>query len=95
MNILHYNPRRPRGYLRSYGGEGPDKESETLSCVHCQMFWEIEPGSGRERGWCWRCAGPLCGKRQCFERCLPWEKACEIIEARERLYQAARKAIGR
>ena len=93
MNILRYNPRRPRGSLRSYDGEGPDKETETLSCVHCQMFWEIEPGSGKERGWCWRCSGPICGKPVCMARCVPWEKAIEITEARQRLWQAVEKAL--
>lgn len=63
-------------------------EGSTLKCVHCQRTWAVEPGSGRMRGWCFRCGGPTCGAEGC-EVCVPWERKMEIIERRARLRAAA------
>jgi hypothetical protein len=56
-------------------------ERETACCVHCRAHWIVEPGSGRTRGWCWKCAGPTCGSPDC-DRCLPYEKLLDMIERR-------------
>lgn len=47
---------------------------ETLQCVHCGMHWDRVPGSGRQRGFCLKCNGVLCGKRECLIECKPIEK---------------------
>ena len=57
-------------------------DGETLMCVHCQMHWTIQPGSGMTRGFCMNCNGPTCGKKKC-DACVPWEKAVEIREGRD------------
>ena len=82
--VLQHTVRRPSGYLFISGPDGIE-EGETLSCVHCQYLWRVEPGSGRRRGFCMRCNGPTCGKRVCTEVCLPWERACELLESRRLL----------
>lgn len=54
----------------------PDRplyERDTLQCVHCMKHWIVEPGSGRQRGWCLKCSGPLCGAEKCMTRCVPFE----------------------
>ncbi len=58
--------------------------SETVQCVHCQRHWSMEPGSGRERGWCRKCMGPICGAEPCFT-CVPAEKMLEMMEAKGRM----------
>lgn len=61
---------------------GAEAGSSTLMCRHCQFHMRIVPGSGRQRGWCARCDGPLCGKQACLERCEPFERAIERMEGR-------------
>jgi hypothetical protein len=56
---------------------------ETLQCVHCGGHWIMEPGSGRERGFCARCMGPVCGMRNCWE-CIPEEQMLTNIETQWR-----------
>ena len=60
-------------------------EGETLRCTHCQAQWILRPGSGIERGWCFRCQGPLCGKDACAARCRHWERELEEIEGQRNL----------
>jgi len=84
MNLLKY-PRRPSGEWSIIDPDGHEQRGATLSCVHCGALWHVQPGSGRERGFCLSCMGPTCGTRFCAEHCLPLEKRFEIIEKRERL----------
>ena len=49
-------------------------------CVHCQMHWIIQPGSGMQRGFCLSCDGPTCGKQNCEENCTPFMKTIEALE---------------
>jgi len=51
----------------------------THQCVHCGAHWISEPGSGKTRGWCQRCHGPVCGPA-CAE-CVPYERQIENEEA--------------
>lgn len=46
-------------------------EFETVKCVHCQQILFILPGSGKERGWCMKCMGPLCNSKICNGKCVP------------------------
>jgi hypothetical protein len=82
-----YTARQPKGHVIITYPEGQVVERDTLQCVHCQAHWMIEPGSGKQRGWCWRCDGPTCGAPACMSRCEPWEKALEIAEARAKLFR--------
>lgn len=44
-------------------------------CVHCGRHVQYQPGSGRLRGWCWRCNGMFCGP-DC-EKCVAKEQQLE------------------
>lgn len=55
------------------------QEIPTIQCVHCSRHWVSQPGSGRIRGWCTRCNGPVCGPG-CAE-CVPKERQLENMEA--------------
>lgn len=59
----------------------PDSSTEIdmLQCVHCGGHFELRPGSGKVRGFCMRCNGPVCGP-QCAE-CVPFEQFLENREA--------------
>lgn len=70
-----------------------EEVGQMLQCLHCQHLWEVKPGSGIERGFCFRCNGPTCGKPEC-DRCLPWEMQCEIIESRVSLASAMHRIRG-
>ena len=82
---LKHSVRKPKGYIVVTGPLGVEDECETVQCVHCQMHWKIEPGSGRKRGFCFNCNGLTCGKEACETKCVPAEKMIEEIEARSRL----------
>ena len=87
MTMLHYSGgRRTSGYS-VLAEDFSSTERETLSCVHCQMIWAVQPGSGHNRGFCFLCNGPTCGKQNCVESCTPWEKQIEEIEAKDRFWR--------
>ena len=44
--------------------------AKTLMCCHCGFHWIPSPGSGRLRGYCTRCMGPVSGP-QCAD-CVPY-----------------------
>ena len=56
----------------------PAFEADTLKCVHCGMHFRAQPGSGKIRGICFNCNGPICGPK-CKE-CVPEERQLEIME---------------
>jgi hypothetical protein len=62
--------RKPAGYIRIDVPDGKPIEHDTLQCVHCEAHWVVQPGSGRRRGWCTKCNGPVCGQHNCWS-CLP------------------------
>lgn len=80
---------RPDGALltRDLSGSGWTQVGETLQCRHCQMHWQVMPGSGKRRGWCPHCAGPTCGAAKC-EPCDPFEAKLERIESAARLSES-------
>lgn len=51
----------------------------TVACVHCGMHFPVRPGSGKVRGFCTRCMGPVCGPG-CAE-CVPIERRLDNEEA--------------
>jgi len=77
-----------RGSINKFqGGEliiiDPDKDQTsslpTYQCVHCGLHWHPQPGSGKTRGFCMSCNGPVCGKK--CEACIPHEKQLEARES--------------
>jgi hypothetical protein len=61
------------------GADRPIAEAATIQCVHCGRHWVARPGSGRIRGFCLRCHGPICGPG-CAE-CVPIEQQLDNLEA--------------
>jgi len=53
--------------------------ANTLQCVHCGHHWVSLKGSGRKRGFCLNCMGPVCGPR-CYD-CIPFLKKLDLYEA--------------
>ena len=64
------------------GSDRPLLEVKMLKCVHCGGQYPCQPGSGKVRGFCMRCNGPVCGPG-CAE-CVPEEMMLEIIEGTRR-----------
>ena len=82
-------PSSPLDYRRHYSGAilfdggsgaGWTQISDTLQCAHCARHWVPQPGSGIRRGWCFKCAAPVCGWPACFV-CEPQEAWLERMEA--------------
>ena len=71
--------RKPSGLVFVTGPDGEIQEGETLSCVHCQHTWVKQTGSGKVRGWCEKCCGPICGP-SCLE-CIPAELRWDNLES--------------
>lgn len=55
--------------VMSHDADKPVAEIPTIQCVHCGGHWVAQPGSGRIRGFCQNCMGPVCGPG-CAE-CIP------------------------
>jgi hypothetical protein len=66
------------------GSDKPLLEVASLQCVHCGCHWVPQPGSGKVRGFCTRCHGPVCGPG-CAE-CVPTEQLLENLEAGRELH---------
>ena len=75
-----------------YGGV---KESSTFKCVHCQFLVHVHFGSGIERGYCFLCDAPTCGKPRCNDGCYPFMKRIEEAENRHRLHKAMERGFDR
>lgn len=54
--------------------DGNVQHRECLKCVHCQKIEVIVRGSGKRRGWCFKCMGPTCGSKEC-DICVPLDVA--------------------
>lgn len=57
----------------------PFEQIPTYQCVHCGGHWEGRPGSGRTRGWCMQCNGPVCGP--VCSTCVPYALQLENLES--------------
>ena len=67
------------GVLLAITDSGERQTAGTLQCVHCGKHWVPVKHSGRIRGFCRdKCFGPICGKRECMEKCVPYEKRLDI-----------------
>ena len=60
---------------------GREVQADMVQCSHCGYNWRYVPGSGRRRGWCWRCNGLCCGRKVCNARgCVTMEQELDLIE---------------
>ena len=78
---------RVGGYAVTTGLWGEVEEYDTFTCPHCNGVCVIRPGSGTQRGYCFRCNLPTCGREHCIS-CIPFERKMEEMEARYRLRRA-------
>lgn len=78
MLLRAHTVSRPSGYVYREYDDGRVQEFDLLQCKHCQYTWRMVRGSGRERGWCSLCAGPLCGAEPCMRACVHFEKRLVI-----------------
>lgn len=60
------------------GSDKPCVETKTVRCCHCGGHFPFGPGKTKNRGFCTRCNGHLCGPR-CAE-CRPMERMLEEME---------------
>lgn len=60
------------------GADRPVLEIATAQCCHCGGHFPIQPGSGRIRGFCMNCNGPVCGPG--CEACVPTDLLLENME---------------
>jgi|SRR5580698_6438756 hypothetical protein len=76
----------PKGHRVGYHIEtpregGPTIQHDLMACVHCGYVWEPKPGSGKKRGFCYRCNGFVCGHAECLKKgCVPQERWLEAME---------------
>jgi hypothetical protein len=82
---------RVEGYAIITNDLGVTQEMDTFTCCHCNGIQFIRPGSGTQRGYCFNCNHPTCGKERCLN-CVPFERMIEEIEGRSRLRQAMDRA---
>lgn len=70
----------PQSVLRPSGTIIVDDRAvaDTVQCVHCGGHFVMVKGSGKTRGWCFKCNGMICGP-SCRE-CLPKEKWLDMKE---------------
>ena len=82
---------RVEGYAIITNDWGATQEMDTFTCSHCNGIQFIRPGSGTQRGYCYNCNHPTCGKERCLN-CVPFERMIEEMEGRSRLRQAMDRA---
>ena len=79
------------GYAIITDDWGATQEMDTFTCSHCNGIQFIRPGSGTQRGYCFNCNHPTCGRERCLN-CVPFERMIEEIDGRSRLRQAMDRA---
>ena len=77
---------KPNGYILIDGQEA----GHTIRCVHCSRQFLSVRGSGKQRGYCMRCKGIECGRKECFE-CIPFEAKLEYYEKQHKLTKMKRE----
>ncbi len=67
---------------RNYGSVvliGDREACHLIRCVHCSAHFVNLKLPGKERGWCMKCNGPVCPKKECDE-CYPFMEFLENVE---------------
>ena len=70
---------RENGIVEFYTDHGTESY-KTIQCKHCGVHWQYVRGSGKQRGYCTKCNGFLCGVKECVEECVPFEAQLELYE---------------
>lgn len=83
MSDKHWTASRPRGLTIETGPDIQIIERDTVQCVHCGAHWQVNPYSAKNRGYCAKCNGPICGPG-CLD-CIPIERQLEIMEGTDTL----------
>jgi hypothetical protein len=71
--------RNPHGYAVWTGGDGPDLEMDSVTCVHCNTVVFVKTDLSNI-GFCTKCMDQLCGACADKGTCTPWEKRLEQME---------------
>jgi len=77
---------KDNGTFEFYTEEGT-KSFKSIQCLHCGSHYQVIPGSGKQRGYCLKCKGFLCGKEDCLKDCVPYEARIEIEEGNKKTTQ--------
>lgn len=85
MPVISSHNRAPRHEAGAMLIDGVQVAS-TVQCVHCSAHWAFQPGSGKLRGWCFKCQGPLCGHPNCLVACVPVMAKIEFEEGIKNRY---------
>ena len=73
------------GIWTNVDGDSGKREVDYLHCAHCDLSFEVIPGSGHKRSFCTLCARATCGALAC-QPCVPYMKK---LEAEEKAINAA------
>lgn len=76
MHLLKHTSPKTKGTIIITEEMGKVIEHETHQCVHCGKHWILIPGSGKDRGYCLKCNGLTCGRKEC-DPCRPYMKQIE------------------
>lgn len=81
MSDKNHTSLRPNGFM-VWADRESDKVvmADTFMCCHCGLHEQINPGSGKRRGYCSRCAKFTCG-RKCCDVCIPIEQRLDNMDA--------------
>ena len=88
MVMLKSTLRKPDGQIFITQPGMPTIERDTFQCRHCQKICIVRKGSHTQRGYCFMCYGPTCGRKMCSEGCTPWEAKMEAREGRRQFHKA-------
>lgn len=81
---------RQRGYEVVTGPDGRRVEQETFTCGHCSQIVTVPNRAAADEvgGFCRVCMSMVCPGCLATDRCDPYERKLERIEARERLLRS-------
>ncbi len=76
IHLIHSKPKPNSQVIIT--GEYSTSGYDMVCCVHCRHHWEVKRGSGKTRGFCYKCMGPTCGSKKCGV-CVPYEKMIDEV----------------
>jgi len=83
VNFNNMTLRQPDGVVFITQPGMPDIERDTFQCPHCQKICIVRKGSHTQRGYCYLCSKPSCGREDCSRGCAVWEAKMERREGRK------------
>jgi hypothetical protein len=78
---------KERGVAEWTYPDAPTERLKTFTCSHCNNVVIIRAGATATEmgGWCGMCSKPICAACTNNPACVPFERRCDAIEARDRL----------